>query len=105
MRFESWDCVLKAIFNRLEDLGQLKEQESMQLYSEAAGKFLADRLVSGTCPKCGYEVRAKQSIWEAPAASLSKCSDRGWHHEGPLAEMGQQAYLHKQCTLQRVQKG
>jgi methionyl-tRNA synthetase len=29
-----------------------------QLYSEAAGKFLADRFVSGTCPKCGYEVRA-----------------------------------------------
>lgn len=28
-----------------------------QLYSEAAGKFLADRFVSGTCPKCGYEVR------------------------------------------------
>jgi len=27
-----------------------------QLYSEAAGKFLADRFVSGTCPKCGYEV-------------------------------------------------
>ena len=28
-----------------------------QLYSEAAGKFLADRLVSGRCPKCNYEVR------------------------------------------------
>jgi methionyl-tRNA synthetase len=25
-----------------------------QLYSEAAGKFLADRFVSGTCPKCSY---------------------------------------------------
>ncbi len=48
---------MQAIFNRLEELGQLKEQESQQLYSEAAGKFLADRLVSGTCPKCGYEVR------------------------------------------------
>ena len=47
---------MQAIFNRLEELGQLKEQESQQLYSEAAGKFLADRLVSGTCPKCGYEV-------------------------------------------------
>jgi len=48
---------MQAIFNRLEELGQLKEQESQQLYSEAAGKFLADRLVSGTCPKCAYEVR------------------------------------------------
>ncbi len=27
-----------------------------QLYSEAAGKFLADRFVYGTCPKCGYDV-------------------------------------------------
>jgi len=25
-----------------------------QLYSEAAGKFLADRFVTGTCPRCGY---------------------------------------------------
>lgn len=37
-----------------------------QLYSEAAGKFLADRFVSGTCPKCSYEVRAGQG-WIAPA--------------------------------------
>ena len=27
-----------------------------QLYSEALGKFLADRFVVGTCPKCGYTV-------------------------------------------------
>jgi methionyl-tRNA synthetase len=26
-----------------------------QLYSEAAGKFLADRFVSGTCPRCAYD--------------------------------------------------
>lgn len=26
-----------------------------QLYSEALGKFLADRFVVGTCPKCKYE--------------------------------------------------
>ena len=48
---------MQGIFNTLEERGQLTEQESQQLYSEAAGKFLADRLVSGTCPKCGYEVR------------------------------------------------
>lgn len=54
--------ILQAIFNRLDELGQLKEQESQQLYSEAAGKFLADRLVSGTCPKCGYEVELCQSL-------------------------------------------
>ena len=43
---------------RLEENGQLVEQTIEQLYSEAAGKFLADRFVVGTCPKCGYEVRA-----------------------------------------------
>ena len=53
--------IVQAIFNKLDELGQLKEQESQQLYSEAAGKFLADRLVSGTCPKCGYEVEPCQS--------------------------------------------
>lgn len=26
-----------------------------QLFSEALGKFLADRFVTGTCPKCRYE--------------------------------------------------
>ena len=36
----------------------LEEQSLEQLYSEAAGKFLADRFVSGTCPKCSYEVHA-----------------------------------------------
>ncbi len=31
------------------------EQSMEQLYSEALGKFLADRFVVGTCPKCKYE--------------------------------------------------
>ena len=50
-------CWRQDIFAALEDAGQLVEQEGQQLYSEAAGKFLADRFVTGTCPKCGYEVR------------------------------------------------
>lgn len=36
--------------------GNIAEQTMEQLYSEAAGKFLADRFVVGTCPKCKYEV-------------------------------------------------
>jgi len=48
--------ISQSIFHKLEDAHQLVEQESQQLYSEAAGKFLADRFVTGTCPKCGYEV-------------------------------------------------
>lgn len=35
------------------------EQGMEQLYSEALGKFLADRFVTGTCPKCKYEVRGR----------------------------------------------
>ena len=62
---------MQAIFNRLEELGQLKEQESQQLYSEAAGKFLADRLVSGTCPKCGYEVRSPISFYTSGSPNAS----------------------------------
>ena len=47
---------LQEIYGQLEEAGHLVEQESQQLYSEAAGKFLADRFVIGTCPKCGFEV-------------------------------------------------
>lgn len=46
----------QGIFNTLDKAGQLVEQTIEQLYSEAAGKFLADRFVTGTCPKCQYEV-------------------------------------------------
>ena len=46
----------QGIFNTLDRAGQLVEQTIEQLYSEAAGKFLADRFVTGTCPKCHYEV-------------------------------------------------
>lgn len=47
---------LQGIFKALEGQGQLVEQTIEQLYSEAASKFLADRFVVGTCPKCKYEV-------------------------------------------------
>ncbi|KAG2489494.1 hypothetical protein HYH03_011947 [Edaphochlamys debaryana] len=47
--------IAQDIFKTLHSRGQLVEQEMQQLYSEAAGKFLADRFVYGTCPKCKYE--------------------------------------------------
>lgn len=31
------------------------QRETEQLYSLPLGKFLADRFVRGTCPKCRYE--------------------------------------------------
>ena len=49
-------CNLQEIYGQLEEAGHLVEQEIQQLYSEAAGKFLADRFVIGTCPKCGFDV-------------------------------------------------
>ena len=47
--------VCQSIFQSLKDRGCLVEQSMEQLYSEALGKFLADRFVVGTCPKCKYE--------------------------------------------------
>lgn len=39
-------------FRRLYDNGKFIEKESMQLYDEEAGQFLADRYVVGECPHC-----------------------------------------------------
>lgn len=35
--------------------GYIEERVTDQLYSEADGKFLADRYVVGECPKCGFQ--------------------------------------------------
>lgn len=45
----------QEMFRELNANGYLAEQTMEQLYSEALQKFLADRYVVGTCPKCGYE--------------------------------------------------
>jgi methionyl-tRNA synthetase len=42
-------------FNDLLAKGFIEEKETEQLYSIKDDKFLADRYVVGTCPKCGYE--------------------------------------------------
>ncbi|HFX17997.1 MAG TPA: methionine--tRNA ligase, partial [Flavobacteriales bacterium] len=42
-------------FKKLYDEGKFIEQTSQQLYDEQEQQFLADRFVTGTCPKCGYE--------------------------------------------------
>ncbi len=43
------------IFKTLYDKGEFIEEISEQLYDEKANQFLADRFVTGTCPKCGNE--------------------------------------------------
>jgi len=47
--------VSQSIFLALQRNGYLYTQKSMQWYSPAAGKFLPDRYVEGTCYICGFE--------------------------------------------------
>ncbi|WP_053976815.1 methionine--tRNA ligase [Mangrovimonas xylaniphaga] len=42
-------------FKTLYDKGEFIEEVTEQLYDEQANQFLADRFVTGTCPKCGNE--------------------------------------------------
>lgn len=45
----------QEFFKTLYDKDEFIEEVTEQLYDEKAGQFLADRFVTGTCPKCGYE--------------------------------------------------
>lgn len=42
-------------FLNLHEKGAFTEETSEQFYDEEHEQFLADRYVTGTCPKCGYE--------------------------------------------------
>ena len=44
----------QAVFSALDKNGYISEREIKQLYSLDEGRFLPDRYVEGTCPKCGY---------------------------------------------------
>lgn len=70
-RHTDWGVLrLQGIFNTLDKAGQLVEQTIEQLYSEAAGKFLADRFVTGTCPKCKFEVKMLPLLFSLTAFAL-----------------------------------
>ena len=43
------------IFIKLYEQGDFIEETTAQLYDDEAKQFLADRFVTGTCPKCGNE--------------------------------------------------
>lgn len=54
----TWQGHVKTVHQFFQDLlknGYITECETEQLYSEQEGRFLADRYVVGTCPKCGFE--------------------------------------------------
>lgn len=57
-------------FRKLYDEGKFVEQTSEQYYDEEAKMFLADRYITGTCPKCGNE-RAYGDQCEACGSTLS----------------------------------
>ncbi|MCH4822672.1 methionine--tRNA ligase [Gramella lutea] len=44
-----------AFFKKMYEDGKFIEETTKQLYDEKAQQFLADRFVTGTCPKCGNE--------------------------------------------------
>ena len=45
---------VQQFFNDLNENGYIEAKVTDQLYSERDHKFLADRYVVGTCPKCGF---------------------------------------------------
>lgn len=42
-------------FKKLYEEGKFIEKATEQLFDKEANQFLADRFVTGTCPKCGYD--------------------------------------------------
>ncbi|HCF29114.1 MAG TPA: methionine--tRNA ligase [Cyanobacteria bacterium UBA11049] len=42
-------------YQQLDEHGFIKEQEISQIYSLEDQRFLPDRYVTGTCPRCGYQ--------------------------------------------------
>jgi methionyl-tRNA synthetase len=42
-------------FKTLYNKGEFIEKTTQQYYDEEAGQFLADRYITGTCPRCNYE--------------------------------------------------
>ncbi len=46
--------IVQEFFLQLLKNGFIETKVTMQLFSEAENRFLADRFVVGTCPKCGF---------------------------------------------------
>lgn len=53
--WEGHQETVREFFHDLDSNGYIEKKTTEQLYSESEKRFLADRYVIGTCPKCGYE--------------------------------------------------
>ncbi|GAA5913026.1 methionine--tRNA ligase MES1 [Sporobolomyces salmoneus] len=76
--------ICQDIFYKLYSNGWMEEHENQQLYCEKDKRFLADRYVEGTCPKCHYDgARGDQCehcsiTYESPLELVSpRCSSCG----------------------------
>jgi methionyl-tRNA synthetase len=52
---ENHIAVVQDMFLKLLEHGYLYEAEQELLYDPVVGRFLPDRYVEGTCPRCGYD--------------------------------------------------
>ena len=52
----------KEFWQAFREAGLVKEEAVTQLFDEEKGIFLADRFVSGSCPKCGAEEQYGDSL-------------------------------------------
>lgn len=57
--------IVQDFFLTLQKNGYIERRETEQLFEEKEGRFLADRYVIGTCPKCGFK--------EARGDECTKC--------------------------------
>lgn len=56
-RTSNQECteITQQLFKELDKNGFIKEHTNKQLFCPKCQRFLADRYVNGTCPKCGYK--------------------------------------------------
>ncbi len=75
--------ITQDIFLGLDKNGYITEHSSRQLYCPSCARFLADRYVRGSCPKCGYaDARGDQcescgSLLEPSELQTPRCSTCG----------------------------
>lgn len=46
--------LVTILFREMEENGYIFSQEEERAFCQSCGRFLADRFIVGTCPKCGY---------------------------------------------------